>query len=205
MAHRNTIFRQLLQLLDRNAFDAIERKGFQPKRKYRTLTRWGQLVAMMFAHITDRSSLRDIEEQFRFKADNLYHLGIRPVKRSTLADANNTRPAGFFESLFGHQYAKCVNFAPKKRFRFKNKLYSFDDLGCGSLSESFPLGQVSNHKGRYQTPCPPGSRRLYPCLCQNHRSKSARHSDRQNLKAAHFLNCRSGPGLCGFFMVQETR
>ena len=56
MAHRNTIFRQLLQLLDRNAFDAIERKGFQPKRKYRTLTRWGQLVAMMFAHITDRSA-----------------------------------------------------------------------------------------------------------------------------------------------------
>jgi len=126
MAHSNTIFSQLLQLLDRNAFDSIERNGFQPKRKYRSLTRWGQLVAMMFAHITNRSSLRDIEEQFRIKMHSLYHLGLKPVKRSTLADANNSRPAGFFEALFGHQYARCANFAPKKRFRFKNKLYPFD-------------------------------------------------------------------------------
>ena len=147
MAHRNTIFRQLLQLLDRNAFDAIERKGFQPKRKYRTLTRWGQLVAMMFAHITDRSSLRDIEKQFRFKAYNLYHLGIRPVKRSTLADANNTRPAGFFESLFRHQYAKCVNFAPKKRFRFKNKLYSFDASVVDLCLNLFPWAKFRTTKG----------------------------------------------------------
>jgi Domain of unknown function (DUF4372) len=87
MAHSNTIFSQLLQLLDRNAFDAIERKGFQPKRKYRSLTRWGQLVTMMFAHITNRSCLRDIEEQFRIKVDSLYHLGLKPVKRSTHAVA----------------------------------------------------------------------------------------------------------------------
>jgi hypothetical protein len=79
MAHSNTIFRQLLKLLDRNVFDAIERNGYQPKRKYRSLTRWGQFVTMMFAHLTNRSSLRDIEDQFRIKTENLYHLGVRPA------------------------------------------------------------------------------------------------------------------------------
>jgi hypothetical protein len=79
---------------DRNAFDAIERKGFQPKRKYRSLTRWGQMVAMMFA--TNRLSLRDIEAQFRIKMHRLYHLGLKPAKCSTLADANNSRPCRLF-------------------------------------------------------------------------------------------------------------
>ena len=53
-------------------------------------------------------------------------MGARAVKRSTLADANSNRDAGFFEAVFHHQYQKCAPIAPKKRFRFKNKLYSLD-------------------------------------------------------------------------------
>ena len=147
MAHSSTIFRQLLQLLDRNAFDSIERKGYQPKRKYRSLTRWGQFVTMMFAHITNRTSLRDIEDQFRIRAESLYHLGVRPVKRSTFADANNSRAAGFFEAIFKHQYAKCARCAPRKSFRFKNKLYSFDASVVDLCLNLFPWAKFRTTKG----------------------------------------------------------
>jgi len=126
MAHVNTIFGQLLQLVDRHDFRRIENEGYRPVRKYRTLDRWEQFVVMMFAQITTRCGLRDIVNQFRFQSRRLYHLGARTVKRSTLADANSNRDAGFFEAVFHHQYKKCASVAPKKRFRFKNKLYSLD-------------------------------------------------------------------------------
>ena len=111
MAHSNTIFHQLLQLLDRHDFRKIEQNGFNLKRKYRTLDRWGQFVVMMFAQDTGRSSLRDIVHQFQFQAAKLYHLGVTVVKRSTLADANNKRSAEFFKALFARQYAKCAAYA----------------------------------------------------------------------------------------------
>jgi uncharacterized protein DUF4372 len=47
---------------------------------------------MAFAQLTYRESLRDIEVCLSAQASKLYHMGFRePVRRSTLADANETR------------------------------------------------------------------------------------------------------------------
>ncbi len=47
---------------------------------------------MAFAQLTYRESLRDIEICLSAQASKLYHMGFRePVRRSTLADANETR------------------------------------------------------------------------------------------------------------------
>jgi hypothetical protein len=51
-----------------------------------------QFLAMAFAQLTYRESLRDIEACLSAQATKLYHMGIRkPVARSTLADANELR------------------------------------------------------------------------------------------------------------------
>lgn len=51
-----------------------------------------QFLAMAFAQLTFRESLRDIETCMRAHSTKLYHLGIRGhIARSTLADANETR------------------------------------------------------------------------------------------------------------------
>jgi hypothetical protein len=48
--------------------------------------------AMAFAQLTYRESLRDIEACLSARPGKLYHMGFRgPVRRSTLADANQTR------------------------------------------------------------------------------------------------------------------
>jgi len=147
MAHHSTILSQLLQLVDRYEFHKIEQEGFAPKRKYRTLSRWSQFVAMMFAQITRRTSLRDLTGLLDAHSARLYHAGSGPVRRSTLADANNDRPAEFFETLFNRLYHRCSAIAPKKKFRFKNKLYSLDSTVIDLCLSLFPWAHFRRAKG----------------------------------------------------------
>jgi hypothetical protein len=147
MAHRNTIFRQLLQLVDRHVFKRVEHEKFRSERPYRSLNRWQHFAAMMFAQLAGLSSLRDIAQQFEGQATRLYHLGLRAVKRSTLADANADRPAEFFEAVFQEQYSRCAALAPKKRFHFQNKLYSFDSSVLDLCLSIFPWAKFRRTKG----------------------------------------------------------
>jgi len=137
----------LFKFVDRHDFNRIEQGGFKPRRKSRTLNRWNQFVAMMFAQLTGRCSLRDIADQFRSQASRLYHLGVRPVKRSTLSDANHDRPADFFQALFDRQYARCAAIAPKKKFRFKYKPNSFDSSVVNLCLSLFPRARFQETKG----------------------------------------------------------
>ena len=147
MAQGSTIFRQMLQLVDRHVFNRIERERFKNGRQYRSLNRWQQFTAMMFAQLAGISSLRDITQQFAGHTKRLYHLGLRSVKRSTLADANADRPAEFFEAIFQAQYARCAAMAPRKKFHFQNKLYSFDSSVVDLCLSIFPWAKFRRTKG----------------------------------------------------------
>jgi len=58
----------------------------------RTLSCAEQFRAMAFAQLTWRESLRDIEGSLSANPSKLYAMGFRsPIKRSTLADANESR------------------------------------------------------------------------------------------------------------------
>lgn len=148
MAHSNTVFSQLLKHIDRHDFHKLENEQFRPKRKYRSLSRWGQFTTMLFAQITGRASLRDISDSLQTQTGRLYHLGIRSVKKSTLADANNQRPADFFQAFFEMTYQRCASLAPgKKKFRFKNKLYSLDASTIDLCLSVFPWAKFRSTKG----------------------------------------------------------
>lgn len=61
---------------------------------------WSQFVCMAFAQLTWRESLRDIEACLNSRGSQLYHLGLtQPVRRSTLADANQSRDWRIFAAL----------------------------------------------------------------------------------------------------------
>jgi putative transposase len=91
----------------------------------------------MFMQLTGRKSLRDGIQSMNSRLKNLYHIGAQPVSRSTFADANNKRPASFYEALFERVYQRCRLISPKHKFKFKNKLYSLDastiDLSLGAF------------------------------------------------------------------------
>jgi hypothetical protein len=91
-----TIFAQLLELLPRRAFDsAIERYGGHRKRRH--FSCMDQLLCMIFAQFTGRSSLRETVTCLRALGSRRYHCGIRVAPaRSTLAEANERRDFRIF-------------------------------------------------------------------------------------------------------------
>jgi hypothetical protein len=91
-----TVFAQLLELLPRRAFEsAVTRYGGE--KKLRHFSCMDQLLCMIFAQLTGRSSLRDTVNCLRALGSRRYHCGIRSAPaRSTLAEANERRDYRIF-------------------------------------------------------------------------------------------------------------
>jgi len=91
MNQGHTIFQQLISFLpDREFRRCVAR--YQGNAGTRKLSCWEQYLAMVFAQLTFRESLRDIEACLGAVGLKRYHLGFRgKVARSTLADANEQR------------------------------------------------------------------------------------------------------------------
>jgi hypothetical protein len=91
MNQGRSVFAQLVELLPRRAFiNAVRR--YNGERRSRALSCMDQLLCMIFAQLTARSSLRETVLCLRALGPRRYHCGIRgSVARSTLADANENR------------------------------------------------------------------------------------------------------------------
>ena len=86
-----TLFAQLMDFLPWTTFSRIVTR-YGGDRGVRGFKCAEQFRAMAFAQLTWRESLRDIEVCLSAQSSKLYHMGFRSaVKRSTLADANETR------------------------------------------------------------------------------------------------------------------
>ena len=96
------VFAQLTAHLPRSVFnDCVALYA----GRYPTLTfsHWDQLLCMMFAQLTSRTSLRDITTCLRSHSSKLYFAGFRGnIARSTLADANESRDSRAFEQFTLH-------------------------------------------------------------------------------------------------------
>lgn len=86
-----TLFAQIMEFIPWTSFARIvDRYG--GNSRVRSLSCPEQFRAMAFAQLTYRESLRDIETCLLANQAKLYSMGFRsPVKRSTLADANEGR------------------------------------------------------------------------------------------------------------------
>jgi hypothetical protein len=96
------VLSQLLDYIHREQFHrCVARYGGDYKVQH--FTCWQQFVCLVFAQLTWRESLRDIEACLNSRAQQLYHLGLRaPVHRSTMADALATRDWHIFADLARH-------------------------------------------------------------------------------------------------------
>src|SRR6266478_650503 len=101
MNHGQTVFAQLVGHLSHDEFRRCVNR-YQGNRGVRSFSCWDQFLAMAFAQLTFRESLRDLEDSLGALQPKLYHLGFHAaVKRSTLADANETRDWRIF-AAFAH-------------------------------------------------------------------------------------------------------
>src|SRR5450756_1880075 len=94
-----TLFSQLMEFVPWTSFARIVTR-YGGDSRVRSLSCAEQYRAMAFAQLTYRESLRDIETCLSVQASKLYHMGFRePVRRSTLADANESRDWRIYADL----------------------------------------------------------------------------------------------------------
>ena len=146
MPHCNTILSQLLKMVGRHEFEKVASMHHQGQRLRKT-SRWSQFVAMAFAQLSGRQSLRDIESNLNAQRQHSYHLGGMPITRSSLARLNNRQPASCYEALFYQLYTRCAQHAPKHGFRFKNPLYALDASLIDLSLKPFPWSYYALGKG----------------------------------------------------------
>jgi hypothetical protein len=114
-----TLFAQLMEFVPWTSFARIVAR-YGGDFRVRSLSCTEQFRAMAFAQLTYRESLRDIEICLLANQTKLYGMGFRsPVKRSTLADANEGRDWRIWEDL-------AIMLIQRARKLYRNESFGID-------------------------------------------------------------------------------
>ena len=106
MRHQNSVFHQLTKPLPWAVFDdAVAAHGAD--RGVRRLRTRDQFLALLYAQFSGAASLREIEAGLASQKVRLYHAGLRPVSRSTLADANARRSCAVYAAVFAEMVRRA--------------------------------------------------------------------------------------------------
>src|SRR5271169_5627030 len=148
MNQGRTVFSQLISFLpDREFRRCVER--YQGDLRLRGFSCWDQYLAMAFAQLTYRESLRDIEACLGSSQGKLYHLGFRgKVARSTLADANESRDwrifADFAQRLIA--IARGLYVREPMGVDLEQSLYALDSTTIDLCLTLFPWARFRRRK-----------------------------------------------------------
>ncbi len=107
MRFQSSVFTQLMQPVCRRVF----RRAAVGRAKW-GLSDWAHFVSLVVAQIAGIRSLRDLERLLAHHPGAMRHLEVKAVHRSTLADANRTRPTAPFEAVAAHLAGLIARHAP---------------------------------------------------------------------------------------------
>jgi hypothetical protein len=143
-----TVFSQLIQHLPEKEFQKCVARHHGDSN-FRGFSCWDQLLAMAFAQLTYRESLRDIESCLRALQSKLYHMGFRgKVSRSTLADANESHDwrifADFAQGLIAT--ARPLHACDLMGVDLHQSLYALDSTTIDLCLSLFPWAKFRQHK-----------------------------------------------------------
>ena len=151
MVQAMSLFNQLLQQFPSLEFAALVKKH-NAERAAKGFSCRTQLVAMLFCQLAHADSLREICNGLACCMGKLLHLGVSVApNKSSLAYANERRPAALYEELF---YTALGRFRDgrglgvrKQKLRFKNKLLSLDSTMISLCLTMFPWAKFRRAKG----------------------------------------------------------
>lgn len=142
-------FAQVLSLVDRGDFDTSV-QAHHAEWSAKGFRCWDHYVAMTFCQMAGAHSLREIHGGLATAMGKVVHLGIRAApQRSTLAYANAHRPWQMYETLYYKTLARCQGVAQgqKRKFRFKNPLFSLDASTIDLCLKVFDWAKFRRTKG----------------------------------------------------------
>jgi transposase len=125
------IFAQLMDFLPWTSFSRTVTR-YSGDRRVRSFSCAEQFRAMAFAQLTYRESLRDIEACLGAQPAKLYAMGFRsPVRRSTLAEANESRDWRIYAELAQRLIAQA------------RKLYAQESFGVDLDATAYALDSTT--------------------------------------------------------------
>src|SRR5664280_1186794 len=143
-----TVFSQITEHLPAYEFQkCVDR--YRGDSHFRGFSCLDQYLAMAFAQLTYRESLRDIEACLRSVGGKLYHMGLRgKVSRTTLADANESHDwrifADFAQILIG--IARPLHLHDPIGVDLDQSLYALDSTTIDLCLSLFPWAKFRKHK-----------------------------------------------------------
>jgi len=152
MGYKPTVFNQLFNFIPRHVFEKSA-KHHGADRYAKTFKAWHQFLLLLYAQSTAKQSLRDIVGGLQLHRSKLYHLGLKPVPRSTVSDGMERRDCRVFEELFHAMVRKTSTQAPGHRFRFSNPLYSIDATTIDVCLSVFDWAKFRKQKGAIKLHC----------------------------------------------------
>jgi len=140
---------QLVSYLPAHTFRRCVHK-YRGNHKVKTFSCWDQFLCMVFAQLTYRESLRDIETCLRAMDSKLYHMGIHgKVSRSTLADANEERDWRIYA-----EFAQALIHSARHLYRdepfcleLDETVYALDSSTIDLCLSLFPWAKFRTTKG----------------------------------------------------------
>jgi hypothetical protein len=149
MNHGGTVFAQLMDYSPSYEFrKCVDR--YQGDARHRGFSCLDQYLAMAFAQLTYRESLRDIEACLGSISGKLYHMGFRGrIARTNLADANEAHDwrifADFAQVLIG--VARPMYAHDPIGVDLDHSLYALDSTTIDLCLSLFPWARFRAHKG----------------------------------------------------------
>ena len=148
MNHGKLVFSQLLGFVSIKKFRRCV-KRYNGDHRVKNFTCWDQFLCMIFAQLTHRESLRDIEVCLRTKSKKLYHLGIRgKISRSTLARANDRRDWRIYQDFAMLLIRQARELYSNDEFsvRLKRAAYALDSTTIDLCLSLFPWAKFRSTK-----------------------------------------------------------
>jgi len=143
------VFAQLMEFLPRHDFDKCVRR-YRGNYRTRDFSCRDQFLAMAFAQLTYRESLRDIETCLRSVQPKLYHMGFRGrIARSTMADANRQRDWRIYADFAQTLIRRARNLYLNEPFGIdlKGTAYALDSTTIDLCLSLFPWARFRRRKG----------------------------------------------------------
>ena len=145
-----TLFSQFLALVDRNEFDKIVKKHGTDKHS-KGIDSWTHFVAMIFMHLADANTLRDISKGLLSATGNLSHLGVeRAPSKSAMSYINMNRSYKLFEDLYFQLLDKYEPSIAHRRLyarHLKRQIFIMDSTVIPLSLSLFDWAKYRTHKG----------------------------------------------------------
>jgi len=200
-----TLFAQLMDFLPWSTFTRIvARYGGD---RVRALSCAEHYRAMAFAQLTYRESLRDIETCLSVQVSKLYSMGFRdPVRRSTLADANEARDWRIYAELAQRliTQARRLYVNEDLGFDLANTVYALDSTTIDLCLAVFPWAHFRTTKAAVKMHTLLELARQHPELHPRLGRQTERRSRARPAASRGGRDLRHGSRLCRFHPAPHT-